>query len=144
MNTILFALISLLVISCGDSPFLEDKENEQIQGQQGLISENFFNDSKVQLDMHWLEEPEVGREAKLMIILTDQDNAIIKDDIDIRVMLWMPTMGHGSFPVTVEKVSDGIYKAREVFFTMPGYWDVHFQIFENNVLKEEVLWGLDF
>ena len=51
--------------------------------------------------------------------------------------------GHGSFPVTLEKIADGVFLASEVFFSMPGYWDIHFQVFDGDELKEEVKWGLE-
>ena len=45
----------------------------------------------------------------------------------ISVILWMPGMGHGSSPVSVEQLGPGEYRARDVFFTMRGEWEIRFQ-----------------
>jgi hypothetical protein len=45
----------------------------------------------------------------------------------VKVVLWMPSMGHGSSPVTVEKLVDGTYHASKVFFIMHGGWEIRFQ-----------------
>jgi len=46
----------------------------------------------------------------------------------ISVVLWMPSMGHGSSPVTVEKVGLGTFRATQVFFSMKGAWEIRFQV----------------
>lgn len=46
---------------------------------------------------------------------------------NLAVVLWMPSMGHGSSPVTVERISKGTYRASKVFFTMPGDWEIRIQ-----------------
>jgi hypothetical protein len=43
---------------------------------------------------------------------------------ELQVVLWMPSMGHGSSPVGVEKVDTGTFRASDVFFTMPGDWEI--------------------
>jgi hypothetical protein len=47
--------------------------------------------------------------------------------VPVKVVLWMPSMGHGSSPVTVEKNEDGTYRASKVFFIMRGNWEIRFQ-----------------
>ena len=73
------------------------------------------------------KKPYVGDESKLLIILQASNGMTYKEEISFGVKLWMPGMG-GSFPVTLEKIADGVFLASEVFFTMPGYWDIHFQV----------------
>ena len=41
--------------------------------------------------------------------------------------LWMPSMNHGSSPVAVEEIDVGTYRAKNVFFTMKGEWELRFQ-----------------
>lgn len=43
------------------------------------------------------------------------------------LVLWMPSMGHGSSPTTVTRTAVGTYRATRVYFVMPGAWDLHFQ-----------------
>jgi hypothetical protein len=46
----------------------------------------------------------------------------------VSVVLWMPAMGHGSSPVTVTLVSPGVYRATNVFFVMPGDWEIRIKL----------------
>jgi hypothetical protein len=58
---------------------------------------------------------------------------------DVKVVLWMPSMGHGSSPVTVEKISSGVYKVDRVFFVMPGEWEIRIQIKNGNNVSDEIV-----
>jgi hypothetical protein len=55
------------------------------------------------------------------------------------VMLWMPSMGHGSSPVTVERLSTGVYRASRVFFTMKGDWEIHVQSKDGGEVHDEAV-----
>ena len=46
-------------------------------------------------------------------------------------------MGHGSSPVTMERVDVGRYRAKDVFFIMTGEWDVHYQLKSGSHVVEE-------
>lgn len=57
------------------------------------------------------------------------------------VKLWMPSMGHGSSPVTTVVLTDngaiGLFEARNVFFVMPGAWDIRVQLKNGTQLLDE-------
>lgn len=42
----------------------------------------------------------------------------------VEVRLWMSSMGHGSSPVTVQRLDVGTYLVDDVYFSMPGDWDI--------------------
>jgi hypothetical protein len=51
------------------------------------------------------------------------------------VKLWMPSMGHGSSPVTTSPKLDssgdkvpGIFESTGIFFVMPGAWEIWIQL----------------
>lgn len=61
----------------------------------------------------------------------------------VAVKLWMPGMGHGSSPVKVAQETEtdgegtarpltGRYLAREVYFSMPGHWEIWLQLKDGN------------
>ena len=79
----------------------------------------------------------------MSILLLNSDGSSVSTNNDLRIKLWMPTMGHGSFPVEVRQIAFGVYEVSDIFFTMPGLWDIHFQIYENGNYIEEVKWSLD-
>lgn len=137
----LLGILLFLLVGCGESPFLNDEG--ELRSVQAVESELYLKDSEVSINTFWQEGPYVFDESKILIILQGSNGTTYKEEISFKVKIWMPGMGHGSFPVTLEKIADGVFLASEVFFTMPGYWDIHFQVFDGEALKEEVKWGLE-
>ena len=58
----------------------------------------------------------------------------------VGVKLWMTAMGHGSSPVNVaHDVDPGVFKATNVYFVMPGEWDIHVQLKNGAKVVEEAV-----
>ncbi|MGE0526536.1 MAG: FixH family protein [Bdellovibrionales bacterium] len=57
----------------------------------------------------------------------------------VAVVLWMPSMGHGSSPVTVEHLDVGTYRASDVFFTMKGDWEIRFQVKDGGNVQDQAI-----
>ena len=56
------------------------------------------------------------------------------------VVLWMPSMGHGSTPTQTKQVDIGSFRATQVYFVMPGEWEIRFQFRQaEKVLDEAVV-----
>jgi hypothetical protein len=74
------------------------------------------------------------------------DKSIVPGDIEgeVAVVLWMPSMGHGSSPVSVAKIDVGTYRASQVFFTMPGDWEIRIQRLVNGAVVEQAVIALRF
>lgn len=43
---------------------------------------------------------------------------------NLKVVLWMPDMGHGSSPVTMKDLGNNHYLVSDAWFLMPGNWVV--------------------
>jgi len=56
-----------------------------------------------------------------------------------RLVLWMPSMGHGSSPTEVNRLDTGTYRASNVFFIMPGEWDLRFLAQDSSGDQDEVI-----
>lgn len=57
----------------------------------------------------------------------------------IHIYFWMPEHGHGSSPVRITG-DHGQYQIEDVFFIMPGNWDLHIQLLsEETTLDENVV-----
>lgn len=138
-------LLLLLFPSCGDSPFLnEESPSSEIAGNQNLNSEGLlFNGEQLKIQPFWREGPFVLNQSRLLIVVTNLEGVPVSPELELNVMLWMPDMGHGSFPVDVIEIDEGVYEAKEIFFTMPGYWDIHFQLTQREEVLEEVKWPLN-
>ncbi|MBX3018454.1 MAG: serine protease spb1 [Bdellovibrionaceae bacterium] len=62
---------------------------------------------------------------------------------ELRAHLWMPSMSHGSTPMTIEKFGVGLYRLDEVYFIMPGDWTINIQVWKDGALFEEGLFALE-
>lgn len=47
---------------------------------------------------------------------------------NLKVFLWMPSMGHGSVPVQIHQDSANLFRIERVFFIMRGDWVIHIQV----------------
>lgn len=74
--------------------------------------------------------------------LGDKSPLPLEIEGDVSVVLWMPSMGHGSSPVKVEKLDTGTYRASKVFFTMPGDWEIRIQRNVNGAMVDQTVIAL--
>ncbi len=61
---------------------------------------------------------------------------------EVKAVLWMPSMGHGSRPTTVVQLSSTRYQVSNVAFIMPGDWEIRIQLKENNQVIDEVAYKI--
>lgn len=61
---------------------------------------------------------------------------------NLHIFLWMPTMGHGSAPVKIQKTAEGEYDVTNVQFIMGGKWDIKFQLKDGNQVVDEAVVSL--
>jgi nitrogen fixation protein FixH len=136
----LFFLIGLfLVTACARPVYLENPTDQANAGTQ----EKSKCTTCVQI--LWEQRPTETTFGSFIFSFVDTDThtSIAPPKADtVKVVLWMPSMGHGSSPVTVEKVSDGVYRASHVFFSMGGDWDIRFQLFTNGEKTDETTLSL--
>jgi hypothetical protein len=78
----------------------------------------------------WDKQPAVNSQSSFIIRITKVADAQTLTDLPgtLTVVLWMPAMGHGSSPATIEKMDTGIYHVTNAYFIMPGEWEVRFQL----------------
>ena len=48
-------------------------------------------------------------------------------------------MGHGSTPTHTDRVDVGTFRTNNVFFVMPGKWEIRFQINDGETVKESAV-----
>lgn len=80
----------------------------------------------------WETGPAVGTESILRLDWKNGADHSPAEPGTFQVLLWMPDMGHGSAPVTIDRVLaadgravTGSYRVSRMFFVMGGRWDVH-------------------
>lgn len=92
-----------------------------------------FVQGQVHAHITWVEGPEVALESVLRVEWKRaSDHADVEPQGDFEVVLWMPSMDHGSAPTKIEPVLDedgnalvGVYEVSRVYFTMGGDWQVN-------------------
>ncbi len=103
-----------------------------------------FKNGLVHVHATFPKTPVVGQEA--LLILETKDAAThqtIALDDSVEVVLWMPSMGHGSAPTQIQRILDsngevvaGVFHVRNVYFTMGGEWDVRVVLTNSESVKE--------
>lgn len=95
-------------------------------------------------------EPVVGQEALLVLEAKDGKTHQATDlNDDIEVVLWMPSMGHGSAPTQTERSVDanenilpGVFNVRNVYFIMGGDWEVRVTLTDAHGAQETKVFKL--
>jgi hypothetical protein len=73
-----------------------------------------------------IEPPHVGQH-RVVLVLNETGGEPLEG---ARVMLspWMPAHGHGTPDVEAHEQEPGVYVTDEVWFNMPGIWDLHVHV----------------
>ena len=100
----------------------------------------YFESESLCLRSDWELMPTDSTVGSMLLTFSDQKNPylLVSPTSEPHVLLWMTSMGHGSSPVTIESLGPGKFRARDVFFIMPGPWDIKYQLKDGSRVIEEV------
>jgi len=142
-------ILSLVILTACADPKYISQDGKLSPSQKTEVTRAEFPTSRSLIFMTWEQMPtnedfgsfllKIGREN-----LADQSPVPQEITGEIAVELWMPSMGHGSSPVTVTKVDVGTYRATQVFFTMPGDWEIRVKRVVSGVMVEQANLPLRF
>jgi len=137
MKNFMIFLSFLFICSCGKSPLQMQKSNA-VTGTTGLEAAKILKTSQHSLSLNWLSRVNSTEEAHALLIV--KKNGVASDLPDqIKVFLWMPTMGHGSSPITIKKIATGLYDLSQVYFIMDGFWQLRIQVKNGiDIIDEEI------
>lgn len=141
-----FAL-GLLFFSCAQPKYISEADSTTAGQQAAGAKANCdiqFSSSKYCLSWFWENKPTASAEGSLIFKIyrlnAFDQTAIQLDSQELpQLVLWMPSMGHGSTPSVVQRLDVGTYRATEVFFIMPGEWDLKFQLKTGSEVTDEAL-----
>lgn len=96
-----------------------------------------FTQSGFCLSWYWENKPTATQPGQLIFKvyrLNEFDKTPVEVDFKTtpEVILWMSGMGHGSTPTQTTRLDVGTYRTSNVFFIMPGKWDIRFTVKEEN------------
>lgn len=103
-----------------------------------------FKNSQLCLSWSW-EKPPLDRDTGTMTFKVYRPNRldgspVVTDLPELpTVVLWMPSMGHGSSPTQTEQIDTGTYRCKNVFFVMPGTWQIKFQVKNGTTVQDEAI-----
>lgn len=140
MSRLVQSLLKLLTLSlslyfvfvgCAKPNYAADGKDTSFSGKPGTgrcTAE--ASTGSICIKVTWESLPTETQFGSFVFTLSDlaTDRLDLTDHNQISVVLWMPSMGHGSSPVNVEKIAPGIYRAEKVFFNMKGDWEIQFKI----------------
>jgi hypothetical protein len=122
----------------------QNKSGNASQSQKVTDCEIRFRQSDFCLLWQWENMPtsaDVGSVIFKIVRSNALDDSPIPVEMDFapELVLWMPSMNHGSSPTHVERVDTGSYRARKVFFVMPGDWELKFQVKSGSTILDEAV-----
>lgn len=128
-----------LITSCGRPPLLKklSKENGSTGAITALDSPAGFKTTGQEIKIQWLTAVNTNGECKAIVILTKNGSIFSDDRFTLGAFLWMKSMGHGSSPIVVTKIAEGIYQLSEMYFTMTGSWQLHVTLNQGNKVIED-------
>jgi hypothetical protein len=142
-----FLLLSLLTLaSCGESPLFNhdmEKAFNLVDSRNLEAQELKFKKTDFSFSLVWEMGPQIG-ESRFIVKTWKNSvgtmNGPYQDlELPLHIILWMPSMGHGSAPVKITKVSEGEYEVTDVHFIMGGKWDIKFQLKKGNQVFDETI-----
>lgn len=132
-----------LFTACADPKYVSRESTPQIENQEKVaVADIVWPQSNLSIWLKWELMPTEEKFGSFILKIghpNSADRTPVLQDIegDVAVVLWMPSMGHGSSPITVERIDVGTYRASKVFFTMPGDWEIRVQRKSGGLILEQ-------
>lgn len=140
--------LSFQLLGCARPKYINATAELQIQGKINFDCSVQFK-SGLCAAIVWDHFPKENQFGSFFIKiyrlnLGDGSPVPVEVESSVKAVLWMPSMGHGSSPITVTQVDVGTYKAERVFFVMPGEWEIKIQQKQGDTLLDEAVFNLNF
>lgn len=154
MSLLTLILSLLIVVGCAKPQ--SAVENQPVQTDQSQGPRETTTPCSVQMDLSrlcltwsWEKRPtpqEYGSFVFKTFRLNLYDQTPIETNLDShpKVILWMPSMGHGSVPTQVTQIDTGTYRVTQVFFTMPGDWEIRFHVTQDQEIIDHATISINF
>jgi hypothetical protein len=110
-----------------------------------------FAGGKIHAHLSWEKAPDgKGGESKMRLEWHDgATHELMEPGLPFGVALWMPSMGHGSAPTQIQRVLNdrgevipGTYMVTNMYFMMPGDWDIRVALKYADGREERKAWSI--
>lgn len=134
MKLLISIILLSLFISCGKSPLTNSGGGStKSAASLALKSEVSFEKEELSINAYWRVGPELYEENKLLVVFNNSKGNPTDPKLDFHFKLDMPDMSHGSYPVTITRISEGVYELTDLQFFMPGYWTLNYMLHDGDV-----------
>lgn len=137
MRAIAFLTLCLFVSGCGKSPLSHHRLLSENQSLGKVESATCVTDVDLCYEIEWQQGPRVPSESLLKISFFDRRGEPTQAQLR-KAVLWMPDMGHGSAPTQIEALSESEYLVKKIFFIMPGFWEIRWEVLKEAADAQEV------
>ncbi len=133
-------LLVLLILGCAKPNSKPDsqKTSNLNSSENAGCKISLRKDPNICLNWYWdtLAKPEEEfGSLKVFFVDTNVFTKLIKLE---SLVLWMPSMGHGSSPTEVTNLGDGFFKVTNIWFIMKQDWELRFTVQLDDGTREEV------
>lgn len=104
----------------------------------------FFTTENLCATYAWVKQPTEDATGSFTLKFASPDGQPADPKMNLKVIIWMPDMGHGSSPVTFTKQAIGDYLVDRVFFSMHGQWQIRIQMKNAAAVAEEQIATVNF
>ena len=153
MKKLAMIALSVIFLTACNSPLLSHVEADEIIrnpiSQKPSDCPLLFAKQGLCASWTWAKAPNDEDFAQAQVRFWKVDEATssgpyVDPSLTVSAKLWMPSMGHGSSPVTVQRHLDasgaalpGIFDVSKVYFSMPGPWEVWLQLKQDGKVVEQ-------
>nr|WP_295906238.1 FixH family protein [uncultured Bdellovibrio sp.] len=135
MKSLCTLLFLLLPLACARPDYISSEEWQRLNNPATANScAGEFKTAHLCAILTWTKTPNSTEVQEFVLEL--QGDVTVADDLAI--ILWMPSMGHGSAPVKVEKISATQYRVTNVYFIMPGDWEVRLTLKKSGQVLDQL------
>ena len=93
----------------------------------------------------WVEQPSDDAMGSFSLTFTPLVGGLAIDPAGtVKVKVWMPSMGHGSAPTQVTRKTSGVYDVTNVYFSMPGQWQIVIMLMDGATVADQVVENLTY
>ncbi|MBC7466329.1 MAG: FixH family protein [Bdellovibrio sp.] len=137
---LVLVILSLIQFGCARPNYLDSVKQDQQQTVNSEVYKLASASLGLAIDLAFDKTPNDSDENTFILQFHQPGSSVaVGVDQTIAIILWMPSMGHGSSPVKIQKIADGIYRVTKVYFIMPGDWEIRLQIKDqetSNVIEQ--------
>lgn len=142
---VFFALLFLPLVACAHPNYQDIQTLTPPANKTHAACDLSFTKENLCATWVWNTQPTEDANGNLTVTFTDKTTgAAVDPHATLKVLIWMPDMGHPSSPTEVTRKATGVYFVDRVFFSMKGAWQIRFQLKNAAALEEEQIADVTF